>query len=454
MIKLPNNVKYIIRRFEENGYEAYAVGGCVRDSLLNREPKDWDIATNATPNEMRTVFTHLVPTGEKYGTMTLVLKDENNNQNMYEITAYRQDSSYSDGRRPDNVSFSKTLHDDMSRRDFTVNAMAYNERDGLIDMFSGAEDLRNGVIRCVGNPEERFCEDALRTMRAVRFAMRYNFAIEDKTLLAVRKYLPRLDVIARERIRAELCEMLLALSLENRRYFDIIVRQVLPLLWECRKCIQNNPHHIYDVYEHTIHAVAETPPVLHLRLAMLLHDIGKPACKSTDENGVDHFYKHPLKSKEIAHGILNELRFDNETKQKTLILIEHHDRDNHSVPPSRRVVARILRDLGEELTEDLFKIKTADCLAQNPEYVQPKLDALAEARDLAAKIKADSECFSIKDLALDGRDLIELGYSGAEIGRLLNACMEFVLDNPDKNTKDDLVEFIRKNAAENGSKQL
>lgn len=273
--------------------------------------------------------------------------------------------------------------------------------------------------------------------------MRYDFTIETQTLVALSEHTCFLQNIAKERICAELSQILLLLNEDNRHYFDMIIISIISELINCQLCNQNNPHHIFSVYDHTIKAVIEIQPVLHLRLAMLLHDIGKPAKKSTDEKGIDHFFGHPKKSAEMAEEILHNLKFDNETIRKTLILVENHDKYN-SVRIVRKVfVRRLLRDFGAEILEDWLKVKEADAKAQNPVFLDDKLNAINRVRDLVREIQEDSECFSLKDLAINGKDVINMGLTeGKSIGRILNDCLEYVLENPDKNTKEMLIQFI------------
>ena len=370
IIKLPKHVKYIIETLEQNGYEAYAVGGCVRDSILGREPNDWDITTSADPYEVKKLFSHTIDTGLQHGTVTIMLEHVG-----YEVTTYRIDGDYEDSRHPKEVTFTKSLEEDLKRRDFTVNAMAYNDRDGLIDLFQGMDDIQKKVIRCVGNAEERFTEDALRIMRAIRFSAQFGYEIEPETKKAIVKLAPNLKNISAERIREELIKLLVSDHPDYIRiaYETGITAQILPELDVCMETKQNTPHHMYTVGEHIIHSLTNVPGDKVLRLAMLMHDIGKPYCITTDETGRDHFKGHAEKSAEMAALIMHRLKFDNDTLNRVKRLAKYHDWAISLSPPIKKATVRsMISRIGEDLFPDLFTIGDADLLAQSDYFKAEK----------------------------------------------------------------------------------
>ncbi len=321
-IQIPEKARRIIDALWEAGYEAYAVGGCVRDAILGREPSDWDITTNAKPEEVKALFPRTVDTGIRHGTVTVLLGGEG-----FEVTTYRIDGEYEDGRHPKQVAFTPSLLEDLKRRDFTINAMAYNEREGLVDAFGGLRDLERRRIRCVGRPEERFFEDALRILRAVRFAAQLGFSIEEGTKEAVCGFAPRLSRISAERIQAEVVKLLVSDHPEAWRtvYETGITAVILPEFDACMETPQQNPHHCFSVGEHTLRALTEIEPDKVLRLAILFHDIGKPQVRTRDERGIDHFIRHGEVSQEIAGTVLRRLKFDNDTLRRVKHLVGVHD---------------------------------------------------------------------------------------------------------------------------------
>lgn len=420
------------------GYEAYFVGGCVRDVLLGQAPNDFDVTTSALPEETLSVFEgfRVVPTGLKHGTVTVLIDGE-----PIEITTFRSDGEYSDHRHPESVTFSRNLSEDLCRRDFTVNAMAYSEKTGLVDLFGGASDLKNGIIRAVGEPEKRFTEDALRILRAARFASQKGFSIEPVTAKAMKKCLHLLDYVSAERIFSELKKLLMGKGvLDVMLTHPETVCRAVPALASAVGFEQNNPHHIYDVYEHTAHAVAFSPENEAIRLAALLHDVGKPLTYS-EKDGIGHFYGHTEASLKLAEDTLDALKCDNATKNTVLTLIKYHD---PVIEPTEKAVRRALSKLGEPLLCALLDLKSADNLAQSPECTK-RLEAYEEIRGIIAEIGAKEACLSLKTLAIGGDDLIALGVpKGKLIGKLLNTALERVVDGDLPNEKEALLEFCRK----------
>lgn len=434
MVNFPESVVRAIGRLNAAGYEAWAVGGCVRDSLLGKEPHDWDMTTSALPEETMAVFSgcNVIGTGLKHGTVTVIIDGE-----PLEITTYRVDGDYSDGRRPDSVSFTRSLKEDMARRDFTVNAMAAHPEKGIADCFGGQEDLKKGIIRCVGEPERRFSEDALRILRALRFSAVLGFPIEQKTAEALVSLRENLRHVAMERILSELRRLLCGKDAGRiLREFPQVFWVFMPELEPMYGFDQRNPYHIHDVWEHTVRAVENTPPEEAVRFAALLHDIGKPSCFSLDEKGTGHFYGHPAKSAELAGGILRRLRMDNETRDRILKLVEHHDLELHPTPAA---VRRWMGRLGERGFFDLLAVKRADNLAQSDAF-RGRLETLDEIAALAGGILAEEQCFSLKQLAVGGRDLIGLGVRpGPELGDILDRLLEKVVEGDCPNEKEALL---------------
>lgn len=432
---LPPPVTEAIRRLEEQGFEAAAVGGCVRDLLLGREPHDWDLTTSALPEQTAGCFAErpLLGVGMKHGTVT-VLWDEM----PLEITTYRVEDGYTDGRRPDQVRFVRRLQDDLARRDFTVNAMAYHPVRGVLDPFGGEEDLAAGRLRCVGNPALRFREDALRIFRALRFAAVYGFAVEQDTARALHQEKAGLRRIAAERIREELCRMLVGKDVGPvlAEYGDVMA-ETMPLLAPMRDFDQRNPHHDKDVWTHTVSALAQSPGELTVRLVLLFHDAGKPESFTLDEQGVGHFYGHPARSAVIADQTMRDLRFDNETRTRVCRLVEMHDAPLDTMP---RTVRRWLRRLGEEDFRRMLQIKRADTLAQAPAYQPPRLAMLDNVQREMERILSQQACFSLRDLAVNGRDLIEAGVpEGPAVGRTLTWLLDQVVDGTLPNDREALL---------------
>lgn len=438
-LNLPEKVKNIILRLEAAGYEAYAVGGCVRDSLRGVEPDDWDVTTSAEPAQVKEIFPHTIDTGIQHGTVTVLLGRE-----PFEVTTYRIDGKYEDSRHPKEVAFTASLAEDLKRRDFTINAMAYNDESGIVDLFGGMDDLQNGVIRCVGNARERFGEDALRMMRAVRFSAQLGFQIEQQTREAVTELAYTLENISAERIQAELVKLLLSPHPDYIRtaYGLGVTKIVLPELDMAFETTQNNPHHMYTVGEHLMHCLVNTRPDKAVRIAALLHDIGKPGTKTTDENGIDHFHGHVALSEQIAGSILKRLKFDNDTIAKVKRYIKYHDDDIQPTPEAvRRAVCRI----GMEYFDQILEIKRADLTAQSMYQREEKMARFLKVEALYHEILEKNQCTSLKTLKISGDDLIHLGVpKGRRIGEILHGLLEDALQTPEHNERQYLLEAARR----------
>lgn len=437
-IRLPEKVKQILDRLASHGYEAYAVGGCIRDSLLGRMPKDWDITTSALPAQVKDLFARTVDTGLMHGTVTVMVGKDG-----FEVTTYRIDGEYTDGRHPKEVIFTPSLLEDLKRRDFTINAMAYREQDGLVDAFGGAEDLAAGIIRCVGNPLDRFGEDALRMMRAVRFAAQLDFQIEGQTQEAIRRLAPDLTRISAERIQTELVKLVVSPHPEYMRqlYALGISKVVLPEFDQMMETKQNHPHHCRNVGEHTIAAMQQIAPDKTLRLAMLFHDIAKPQCKTTDADGTDHFYGHPAQSAALAEKILRRLKFDCATMDAVCGLVYWHD---YNPKLNRAKVRRAIVKCGKEQYPALFAVKRADILAQSSYQRAEKLAYVDHYEKLYNTVIKERDCISLKQLAVHGRDILSLGVGqGRQVGEILKMLLELVIEDPDKNEYAYLMQAAR-----------
>ena len=438
-IDVPEKVEHIIDTLTVAGHEAYAVGGCVRDALLGREPADWDITTSASPYQVKALFARTIDTGIQHGTVTVMLGKEG-----FEVTTYRVDGEYEDCRHPKEVQFTKSLLEDLKRRDFTINAMAYNPAEGLIDEFDGAGDLKRGIIRCVGDAEARFGEDALRMMRAVRFDAQLGFELEEQTREAVKKLCENLRKVSAERIQTELVKLLVSPHPDYLRvaYETGITREFLPEFDACMETEQNTPHHCYTVGEHILHSLLLVRPDKVLRLTMLLHDIAKPVMRKTDENGRDHFKMHAPEGEKMAKSILRRLKFDNDTISKVSRLIKYHD---DRPMPEMRSVRRAVNRIGEDLFPMYLEVQEADMLAQSEYRREEKSARLKGVAECYHKVVEEKQCVSLKTLAVTGRDLIQAGYKpGPELGEVLKEMLEHVLEEPSDNTKEKLMEFINK----------
>lgn len=436
-IQLPNPVQFIIHTLEDAGYEAYAVGGCVRDSLLNRRPDDWDITTNALPTEVKALFPRTIDTGIQHGTVTVMVKGEG-----YEVTTYRIDGEYEDSRHPKEVSFTRNLEEDLKRRDFTINAMAYNDRAGIVDIFHGMEDLERGIIRAVGNPQERFTEDALRMMRAVRFSGQLGYEVETGTKEAIQKLAPSISRISAERIQVELVKLVKSPHPDRMKllYETGLTAFLMPEFDRIMETEQHHPHHCYTVGEHTIHAMEHIEADKVLRLTMLFHDMGKPLVKTVDEKGINHFHGHAEESEKIARSILKRLKFDNDTIYKVTKLVACHDR---KFEPEKKYVRRGIHRIGEDIFPLLFPVQEADIYAQSSYMREEKLAYVAKVRLLYEEIMQAEECVSLKTLAVTGTDLIALGMKpGKELGMVLHQMLELVLEDETLNTREALLSHV------------
>lgn len=438
-IVLPDDVKKIIETLEQNGYEGYAVGGCVRDSILGRMPNDWDITTSASPQQVKNLFLRTVDTGIQHGTVTVLMGKEG-----YEVTTYRVDGEYEDGRHPKEVTFTASLEEDLRRRDFTINAMAYNDREGLVDIFGGRADIENKVIRCVGEPAERFGEDALRIMRAVRFSAQLGFTVDQDTAAAAKELAETLAKISAERIQAELVKLLVSPHPDYLRYaWEYGITSVILPEFDCTmETPQNNPHHCYNVGEHTLEALKQIQAEKTLRLSALFHDFGKPQTHTTDADGIDHFHGHAKVSAELADKILHRLKFDNDTISKVKVYVRYHDvRPELTEKSVRRAVSRV----GADAFAEILKLKMADTLAQSPKWQPQKKEYLKELTALYQDILKKKQCLCIKDLKVSGRDLIADGMKpGKEMGEILARLLELVLEEPERNEKNWLMDESRK----------
>lgn len=438
-INIPEQAAVILNTLTSAGYEAYVVGGCVRDSLLGREPGDWDITTSARPEQVKALFHRTIDTGIAHGTVTVMVNHEG-----YEVTTYRIDGEYEDCRHPKEVQFTSQLTEDLRRRDFTINAMAYNPESGVIDKFDGISDLREKVIRCVGVPEERFDEDALRMMRAVRFSAQLGFDIDTPTCDAIRKKAGQLVNISAERIQMELVKILTS---PNPQFIQLacnlgITAVVLPEYDRIRGVSQRTPNHIFDVESHTLKTLEciEADPVL--RLTMLIHDFGKPDVKRVVEGGREIFYKHPEISANYAEKILRRLKFDNDTRTRVVRLVKWH---GLKYDASETSVRRALNRVGEDIFDDFIKVQRADIQGKNPVVIPAKLAFLEEKESVYHKVIEEGQCFTIKQLAIGGRDLIAAGIEpGPLLGAVLDKLSEAVIDDQTLNEKEKLLALAQK----------
>lgn len=439
-IQMPEAANYIIQTLMAHGYEAYIVGGCVRDSVLGRTPQDWDITTSATPEQTKALFRRTIDTGIEHGTVTIMMDHVG-----YEVTTYRVDGKYEDHRRPKEVTFTASLLEDLKRRDFTINAMAYNEQEGLVDIFGGAEDLGRGIIRCVGVPQERFDEDALRILRAVRFAAQLDFEIEAKTRQAIREKAEFLRDISAERIQVELTKLIT--SDHPERIIDAyelgITAIVLPEFDTMMETPQHTVYHKYDVGRHTVAVMQNIDATPVLRWAALLHDSAKPECRTTDEQGVDHFYGHPKAGKAIARRVLRRMKLDNDTIQRVERLVEWHDFGLDGTV-TKKTLRRALNRMGPDLFDDYAKLRRADMLGQSDYMQEKKQQDYQHLLEMYREIREAQECLLIRDLKLDGKDLIAMGVQpGPDMGKILNDLLQQVLEEPQLNTKEKLKELVQ-----------
>jgi len=434
---LPQDVVKILETLTDAGHTAWCVGGCVRDALLGRTPDDYDVATSARPEQVCALFgPQAIPTGLRHGTVTVF-----SGSRAVEVTTYRRDGSYSDHRHPDSVAFSDTLAEDLRRRDFTVNAMAEDASGALCDPFGGQSDLKRKTLRCVGDPDARFREDALRILRCLRFSSMLDFAVEPDTAAAVHRCRAMLSLVAAERIQKELCALLCGRGAARvlREYPDVL-GVILPEILPCVGFAQHNRYHCFDVWEHTLRSVAAAEPERRLRMAMLLHDLGKPACFTMDSRGDGHFYGHPAVSRELAETILRRLKFDRSSQSTISVLVEWHDRP---VQQSERSLRRALRALGEERLRLLLKVKRADNLAQAPETWEVQ-EEITRGEALLDSLVRDGACFSLGQLAVRGGDLMRLGLRGRAVGETLDALLSAVVDGELPNERAALLAAAEK----------
>jgi len=437
-IKIPDEAQYIINRLEESGYEAYVAGGCVRDAVLETEPKDWDICTQALPEQTMKCFEgqRIIETGLRHGTITLVLDHK-----PFEITTYRVDGTYSDNRHPDTVEFVKDLKEDLARRDFTINAMAYNPKTGIVDFFGGQEDIKDGIIRCVGDADKRFQEDALRIMRALRFAAVLGFTIEKNTSNSCIGNRQLLQNIAVERIAVELNQLIVGKGVfDVLRTHTSVLTEIIPEMIPMVGFDQNTAYHCFDVFQHTLRSVAYAPSDVVIRLTMLFHDIAKPKCYHEDERG-GHFYGHAQAGAEMAREILQRLKYDNDTIETVTQLILYHGVELH---PESKSIKRWLNRIGEVRLRQLIEVKRADAMAKADQYRQGDMDALDRITATIDEVIEQQQCFALKDLAVDGRDLIAVGVpQGTAIGKWLNRLMDMVIDEQVENDKGKLLKIVQ-----------
>ena len=436
-IQVPVSVQTIIKRLTDSGYEAYAVGGCIRDSITGAVPNDWDICTSALPETVEQIFDgfHIIETGLQHGTVTLMIDHAG-----YEITTYRTEGTYSDRRKPDYVEFVTDLREDVKRRDFTINAMAYNNQNGLQDYFGGIEDLNNHIIRCVGDADERFNEDALRILRAMRFASTFDFEIAKETAEAMHKNKALLSYISKERISVELMKLLSGSAAAKILFeFSDILCEVIPEIHPCIGFEQNSPYHTMDVWTHTLAAVdaADTDSVI--RLTMLLHDIGKPH-SYIEENGIGHFYGHADISEKLSRQILKRLKMSNEIIDTVTVLVKYHD-SLHTIKD--KGIKRLLNKIGMHKARLLLKVAHADMLAHADHVIKKTSIQLEYVKQVLDRIEENNECFNVSSLAISGKDLIAMGISpGREIGEKLNMLLEAVIEGQVENNADDLIKFL------------
>lgn len=416
---LSNDVLHIINVLNSNNYEAYLVGGCVRDFLMERKPKDWDITTNAKPSDIQKLFQKTIDTGLKHGTVTIVINKQN-----YEITTYGK---------------GRNLKGDLSNRDFTINSIAYHPKEGFIDPFLGINDIKNSIIRSVGKAKERFLEDPLRMLRAIRFSSTLKFEIDENIINTIKDNCNLINQVSPERIRNELSKILCSdnpfnmVILKNTE----LLKNIMPEFDICFETSQNHPYHLYNVAIHSLHTVLNIENKNHLRWTMLLHDIGKAITKTTDSKGIDHFYNHGKHSVIIAKNILTRFKFDNKTIYKICTLIKHHDR---VISPSYKSVRKAINIIGEDIFLDFLKVQEADRKGQNLEYLNEGINKLNTIKEIYLDIIKNKQCFKLSDLAINGEDLINLGFKeGKEIGDILKVLLDIVIKNPNKNKKSKLL---------------
>ena len=439
-IEIDKKAQKVISMLESKGYNAYVVGGCLRDILLGRKSQDIDITTDALPNEIIDVFKDsykVIETGVKYGTVTVIIE-----ASPIEITTFRSEQDYIDGRRPEKVSFEKDIKADLSRRDFTVNAMAYNDKDGLVDLFGAKRDLEDKIIRCVGNPRQRFKEDKLRMLRAVRFATTFDFKIEDETFKAIKEYSQYLNEISIERINLELSKMLLVQKPSKAMLLlkkTGLLKNILPVIDDMYGFSQQNPYHEKDLFFHTMDVLDSVRDDLVLRLAALFHDSGKLYTKTVDENNIGHFYGHSEISFEIARDNLRRLRYSNNTIELVALLCKKHMIDTRNI--TKKGIRKLISLFGKENIYYLIELQRADSSSTT-------LGGDDALKNKVEEVLAEEDIFSLKDMDIDGNDIKNLGYKGREIGNILKYLFDKVMENPKINEKTILLEIIKREIAD------
>lgn len=439
---IPQDALFIINTLEEHGHEAYVVGGCVRDMIMGRTPNDWDITTSAKPAQVKSIFKRTYDTGIQHGTVTVIVDKEH-----YEVTTYRIEGEYKDSRRPESVSFVEDITLDLSRRDFTMNAIAYHPERGFVDPYNGRKHIAQECIKSVRDAKERFTEDALRILRAVRFSAQLGFEIEASTVAGIKACKHLLANISKERIRDEFIKICMSDRPEaiNTLYELGLLEYILPEFIQMYTTPQNHPHHIYNVAEHTLVAMKHTPKDEVLKLSVLLHDIGKPCTRTTDAKGIDHFYNHPKKSVEIAKRVLKDLRLDNQTIKEVTLLVSLHDY-HLKKKISKFYIKEILKVTGDELFDKLLIINEVDAKAQNPDKYLDKQKMIENVRQLKEEIIETNECYNLKMLKVNGGDLIKLGMKpGKEVGECLEQLLTYVMKHPEYNDKILLEAYVQQN---------
>lgn len=430
---LPDNIKNILSAICDKGFEAYVVGGAVRDFLLGRQISDYDITTDALPEEIKSIFAKTVDTGLKHGTVTVI-----ENGTVAEVTTYRVDGVYEDHRRPMTVEFSKDLKSDLSRRDFTMNALACDADGNIVDYFGGIDDINNKLIRTVGEADKRFEEDALRMLRAIRFACCTGFTVDEEILRSIKRKSNLILYVSGERIKQEMDKALMGDYVHMLKKSMPLLQEVFPQLARCFATEQNNVHHVYNVGDHILKSVECVPKKKELRWAMLMHDMGKPFTRTTDVAG-DHFKGHEEMSLNIAQRIFEKLKFSNAEKAFVKTMIKYHD---YRFTADKKEIKRLLAQMGEEYFENLLLVQRADAMAQSEATLYGKLKNLGEIEEAYNEIRANGEPYLIKHLAVNGNDLIEHGIIGNSIGAELGNLCDAVIDEPKLNTKEELLKII------------
>lgn len=437
MLKLKKSVDFLIEELVSAGHSAYCVGGAVRDLLLDKTPYDFDVTTSATPDEVKNIFTKTIDTGIKHGTVTVLVENE-----AIEVTTFRADGKYKDFRKPELVTLVKDVKEDLCRRDFTINALCYNHNEGLIDLFGGVNDLKNKVIRAIGDAEKRFNEDALRILRAVRFSAQLGFEIEEETKNAIKKCAPLVKNLSVERIISEIDKIIMSNSPSHLKLlYDLgVLQYIIPEMCKCFNQPQNIKWHIYDVGTHSVNVIKNCPKKLYLRYSALMHDWGKPYCLGKNDEGEDTFRNHANVSVELAQKFLANYKFSNDNKDKIIRLVKFHDLE---ILPEKKYVKRAINKVGDDLFLDLCALKRADCLSQNLELTSLRLDYINELERIYDEIKENNEGISLKDLKVNGDDIKALGFSGRKIGEILAFLLDRIIENPEENEKEILIDLVK-----------